>query len=317
MALIALIVIVIWSIAGWLILNFPPLFILWVFYFFTSVKIINTRESAVVEFLWKFNKILSPWLNLVIPWIEKIASKISLKTQSLKISVDSYAKDNVKLRIWIDILFFVNDTKEDVYKSYYSLENPLSAIHSIVDNSLRAKINTFNHLDVLSKRNEFSDFLEEMLWGKLAEWGYKIDSIQITDIDLPQELINAMNKVKTTEREKEAAENEWEAWKILEVKKAEAERETKKLNWIWIAEQREEIAKWLKRSVDEFKEALWQDSNPNEIMNIILMTNYFDTLKDIWESWDTKILFTNWAPSAVSDIRDMIIQWIEWWKVKK
>jgi len=283
MAIVLLLFFGIWWLIGWIF--FPPIAIFWVLYIIFSIKIINTREAAVVEVLWKFNRILSPWLNFLIPIFEQIAKKQSLKTQSLKIAVDSYAQDNVKLRIWIDILFFINDTKEDIYKSHYSLENPISAIHSIVDNSLRAKINTFDHIDVLSKRNEFSDYLEEVLWAKLRGWGYKTDSIQITDIDLPQELINAMNKVKTTEREKEAAENEWEAEKILVVKKAEWERETKRLNWIWIAQQREEIAKWLKRSVDEFKEALWQSANPNEIMNIILMTNYFDTLKDIWESW--------------------------------
>lgn len=317
MALVVLLILGVLPIIWWAIFMMPPVIIFWVIYTALSIKIINTREAAIVEFLWKFNRILSPWLNFVIPVFENIVKKASLKTQSLKISVDSYAKDNVKLRIWIDILFYVNDAKEDVYKSYYSLENPISAIQSIVDNSLRAKINTFEHIEVLSKRDEFSDYLEEVLWAKLHWWGYKTDSIQITDIDLPVELVSAMNKVKTTEREKEAAENEWEAERILSVKKAEAERETKKLNWLWIAQQREEIAKWLKRSVEEFKEALGQDANPNEIMNIILMTNYFDTLKDIWDSGETKVMFTNWTPWALSEVREMILQGIEWAKESK
>jgi len=292
-------------------IDLAPLLFFPVVFLISSIRIINTREAWVVEMLWKFSRILTPWLNFIIPVIESVVKKSSLKTQSLKIAVDAYAKDNVKLKIWIDILFYTNDSSEDVYKSYYSVENPVSAIHSIVDNSLRAKINTFDHIEVLSKRDEFSDYLEEVLWEKLISWGFKIDSIQITDIDLPHELVDAMNQVRTTEREKEAAENQWEAKRILAVKEAEAERETKRLNWLWIAQQREEIAKWLKRSVDEFKSALWEKTNPNEIMNIILMTNYFDTLKDLASDWDSKVIFANWTPWAVSEVRDMIIQGLE------
>ena len=313
------IIIMVWTImiiiigALWVFsVKFPPLLIPLLLFLLSSIKIINTRESAVVERLWKFNRTLVPWLSFVIPLIESVVKKISLKTRSIKIAVDAYAKDNVEIKISIDILFFVKEDKDDIYKSYYSLDDPISAIQSIVDNSLRAKINTFEHIEVLSKRNEFWDYLEEVLWEKLRWWGYTIDSVQITNINLPSELVNAMNRVKTTERQKEAAENEWEAKRIFTVKEAEADREKKKLQWLWLAQQREEVAKGLKNSVEEFKEALWSDSNPNEIMNIILMTNYFDTLKDIWESPSSKVIFTDWSPWGLDKIRNMIIQWIEW-----
>jgi regulator of protease activity HflC (stomatin/prohibitin superfamily) len=246
----------------------------------------------------------------MIPLIERIATRVSLRTQSLKMAVDSVSQDNVRIRVGIDVLYFVRDNEQEVYKSYYSLTNPRDTVQSIIDNALRSKINSFTHLETLSKRNEFSDFLEEILAEKLIGWGYTIDSVQITDIQLPESLIQAMNDVKTSERRKEAALNEGESKKILSVKAAEADQESKRLQGLGIAQQREEVAKGLKRSVDEFKEALGKDSNPNEIMNIILMTNYFDTLKSIGEGPNAKVIMTDGTPEGLKMVRQQIISGI-------
>ena len=276
-----------------------------------SIRIIRTKEVGVVEFLGKYNRILTPGLNFIVPVVERIAVKVPLRTRSLKMFVDSVSRDNVKIRIGLDVLFFVKEEQDAVFKSYYSLDNPVSAIQSIVDNALRAKINEFEHLEVLSKRNEFSDYLEDILSEKLVEWGYTIDSVQITDIELPETLIAAMNDVKTTERQKEAALNEGEAKKILSVKEAEADQESKRLQGLGLAQQREEVAKGLKNSVEEFKEALGKAADPNEIMNIILMTNYFDTLKSIGEGPNSKVIMMDGSPEGIKNVKQQIIAGIQ------
>lgn len=276
-----------------------------------SIRIVRTQEVGIVEFLGKYNRILTPGLNFIIPVIERVVVKVALRTQSLKMGVDSVSRDNVKIRIGLDVLFFVKEEQESVYKSFYSLDNPLSAIQSIVDNALRAKINEFEHLDVLSKRNEFSDYLEEILSEKFIGWGYTIDSVQITDIGLPETLIAAMNDVKTSERRKEAALNEGEAKKILAVKEAEADQESKRLQGLGLAQQREEVAKGLKNSVEEFKAALGAKMDPNEIMNIILMTNYFDTLKSIGEGPNAKVIMMDGTPEGIKTVRQQIISGIQ------
>lgn len=287
------------------------LIIFLVIFFFFSVRIIRTKEIAIVELFGRFNRLLHPGLNFVFPIVESVPAKVSLKTQSLKMIVDSVAKDNVKIFVGIDVLYFVKDEKESIYKSYYSLSNPIAAVHSIIDNALRAKMNEFEHLEVLSKRDEFSDFLEEILSEKLIGWGYTIDSVQITDIQLPDSLIAAMNDVKTTERQKEAAMNEGESRKILMVKEAEADQESKRLQGLGLAQQREEVAKGLKRSVDQFKAALGEKADPNEIMNIILMTNYFDTLKSIGEGPNAKVLMMDGTPEGLKTVRQQIISGIQ------
>ena len=287
-------------------------FLVFIFIFaLFGFRVINTKEAGVVERFGKFTKILTPGLNWIIPIIDSIAKKVPLRTQSLKMYVDSVSRDNVKVRMGIDVLFYIKTDTDSVYKSFYSLDNPLSAIQSIVDNALRAKINEFQHLDVLAKRNEFSDYLEEILEQKFTTLGYTIDSVQITDIELPESLIEAMNQVKTSERQKEAAMNEGEAKKILSVKEAEADQESKRLQGLGIAQQREEVAKGLKRSVDEFQLALGTKSDPNEIMNIILMTNYFDTLKAIGEGPNSKVLMMDGTPEGIKTVRQQIISGIQ------
>ncbi|MBT4936420.1 hypothetical protein HON22_00735 [Candidatus Peregrinibacteria bacterium] len=276
-----------------------------------GLRIVRTKEVGIVERLGKFTRIITPGLNWIIPIIDQVASKVQLRTQSLKMYVDSVSNDNVKVRMGIDVLFYVKEDEKSVYKSFYSLDNPLSAVQSIVDNALRAKINEFQHLDVLAKRNEFSEYLEEILSEKLVKWGYSLDSVQITDIELPDELISAMNSVKTTERQKEAALNEGEAKKILAVKEAEGDQESKRLQGLGLAQQREEVAKGLKRSVDEFKQALGTKADPNEIMNIILMTNYFDTLKSIGEGPNSKVIMMDGTPEGLKSVKQQIIAGIQ------
>lgn len=277
----------------------------------TGFRIVRSQTVRVIEFFGKYNRIIRPGLGYVVPLLERDVYSVQLRTLSHKMSVDSFSKDNVRIGIGIDLLYYIKDDERSIYQSYYALENPRSTIQSLVDNALRAKINEFQHIEVLAKREEFSDYLEEILREKLSQWGYTIDSVQITEINLPDELVQAMNAVKTSERKKEAAHNEGEAHKIYKVKEAEADQESKRLQGLGIAQQREEVAKGLKSSVMEFQEALGKSANPNDIMNIILLTNYFDTLKSIGESDNAKIIMLDGSPEGVKNLRNQIMASIQ------
>jgi len=105
--------------------------------------------------------------------------------------------------------------------------------------------------------------------------------------------------------------NEAEGRKIIAVKEAEADQESKRLQGLGLAQQREEVARGLKSSVEEFKEALGANADPNEIMNIILMTNYFDTLKSIGEGPNAKVIMVDGTANGLKAIRDQIITGIQ------
>ena len=115
----------------------------------------------------------------------------------------------------------------------------------------------------------------------MEQYGYKIVKTLITDIN-PDELVKAsMNKINAATRDKEAAIQEAEAEKIRIVKKAEAEADSKRLSGEELLHSSLEIVRGFKESVEDFQKAL-QDVDPQEIMQFVLMTQYFDTLNSNW-----------------------------------
>jgi len=115
-------------------------------------------------------------------------------------------------------------------------------IRASIDEQLRAMMVSFTHKNIFAKREEIGQAIEERLRAKLKEFGFVVDSIQVRDVKLDSSVMHAMNKIIETEKFKEAALNEAEAKKIMQVKEAEAEMESKILLGQGMAGQRLKIA---------------------------------------------------------------------------
>jgi regulator of protease activity HflC (stomatin/prohibitin superfamily) len=102
-------------------------------------------------------------------------------------------------------------------------------MRSTIDEQLRAMMVTFTHKNIFAKREEIGEVIESRLREKLSTFGFTLDSIQVRDVKLESTVMSAMNKIVETEKFKEAAMNEAEAKKIMQVKAAEAEKESKVL----------------------------------------------------------------------------------------
>jgi regulator of protease activity HflC (stomatin/prohibitin superfamily) len=100
-------------------------------------------------------------------------------------------------------------------------------MRATIDEQLRAMIVTFTHKNIFAKREEIGEAIEIRLREKLSTFGFTLDSIQVRDVKLENKVMAAMNKIVETEKFKEAALNEAEAQKIMKVKEAEAEKESK------------------------------------------------------------------------------------------
>jgi regulator of protease activity HflC (stomatin/prohibitin superfamily) len=116
-----------------------------------------------------------------------------------------------------------------------------------------------------------------------------------------------MNDINAAQREQIAASARGEAEKILVVKKAEAEAESKALQGRGIANQRKAIIEGLRGSIEEFQKAVGGTST-SEVMQLVLVTQYFDTIKSIGESDKTNTLFLSHSPGAVKEIADQVLQ---------
>lgn len=290
--LLSLVIIVIWFIAELLI----PALILAAILIFLSVKIVTPNTVKSVEFLWSFNRILRPGLNFIIPFLEWTRHQ-DLFRKNLAIEVDWITSDNVTVYVWLNVIYFVQDDKNDsqlwtIYKSIYSINDPRTMMSSTIDEQLRAMVSTFDHKEIFSKREEIWQVIESNLREKLSQFWFTLDSIQVRSIKLESSVMTAMNKVVESLKLKEAATNEWEAEKIMQVKRAEADKEAKILIWQWMAGQRMEIAKWFKESVDMIKssdESLTWD----KILKFLLDSSRIETLWNIWTSDKTKLVYLN------------------------
>jgi regulator of protease activity HflC (stomatin/prohibitin superfamily) len=116
-----------------------------------------------------------------------------------------------------------------------------------------------------------------------------------------------MNDINAAQREQVAANARGEAEKILVVKRAEAEAESKALQGQGIANQRKAIIEGLQNSVEEFQKAV-DGASSKDVMQLVLVTQYFDTLKSIGESDKTNTLFLSHSPGAVKEVSDQILE---------
>lgn len=196
-----------------------------------SFRIVSPNTVRTVEFLGKFDRILRQGLNFIIPFIETTKSQV-LYRRNFPVEVEGVTSDNVTAYIGLNVIYYVEDDSDNtqdgaIYKSVYSIDDPRTMMRSTIDEQLRGMIVAFTHKQIFAKREEIGNAIEERLREKLAGFGYKLDSIQVRDVKLENTVMGAMNKVVESAKLKEAAMNEAEAKKIMQVKEAEAEKESK------------------------------------------------------------------------------------------
>ena len=267
--------------------------------------IIPERQSWVIQRLGKFNRISLPGLKLKIPFIEEIASKENLRIQQLDVDVETKTLDDVFVILKISVQYRI--ISEKVYEAFYELDDPHDQIASYIFDEVRAEVPKLSLDDVFSKKDDIALAVRENISQQMEQYGYKIVKTLITDIN-PDELVKAsMNKINAATRDKEAAFQEAEAEKIKIVKKAEAEADSKRLSGEGIAAQRLEIVRGFKESVEDFQKAL-QDVDPQEIMQFVLMTQYFDTLTAIGANENNNTFMVPHTPGGMKDFQQQIIE---------
>jgi regulator of protease activity HflC (stomatin/prohibitin superfamily) len=185
------------------------------------------------------------------------------------------------------------------------LQDRNSSIGAIIENSLRTYIARETHEGILEKKEELANHIQNDLEKQFGEWGMFIKSFQITNVDFPLTITNAMSEVVASQQLRKAAENKGEAIKIQAIKEAEADKERKRLQGEGIAQEREAIAKGMKESVETLQKATGQTSK--EIMAILSLTQYLDTMKTVGSSNNTKVVFMDTNVSKTSELMQSII----------
>ena len=273
---------------------------------------VQTSQVAIVQRLGKFARVAGPGLNWKTPFIESVVYRMSMKVQQFDVQVETKTQDNVFVQIPVSIQYKV--IPDAVESAFYKLTNPVKQIESMVYNVVLGHVPKMKLDDTFLNQADIANDLRDNLDGSMKEYGYSIVKVLISDIVPDQKVKAAMNDINAAAREREATVSRAETNKLLLVKQAEAEAESKRLQGEGIANQRKAIISGLKDSVEDFAKAV-QGSTPQDVMQLVLMTQYFDTLKEIAANDHTNAILIPHTPNTLSDlfgqIRNALVTGVE------
>lgn len=261
--------------------------------------IVRQQTSAVVERFGKFNRIASSGLNIKIPLIDRISGRLSLRIQQLDVRVETKTKDNVFVFVVVSVQYYVLPDK--VVDAFYKLQNAQAQITSFVFDTVRARVPSMILDDLFEKKDDIAQAVKTELDQVMDDFGYGIIKALVTDIDPDANVKTSMNEINAAQRLREAAVQQAEADKIRVVKAAEGEAESKALQGQGIANQRKAIIEGLKESVESFNSSI-EGTKAEDVMNLVLMTQYFDTIKDIGLSGKSNTILIPHSPGGMQDI---------------
>jgi regulator of protease activity HflC (stomatin/prohibitin superfamily) len=271
---------------------------------FGSFFTVNTAEVAVITRFGKFLRVADPGLNWKVPYFDTVSGVVSLRVNQISLTMETKTKDNVFVTIPISVQNRVRPEK--VYDAFYKLSDPTAQIKSYVEQVILGHVPGMTLDEVFASQSSIAAAVKQELDADMATFGFEIVNVLVTDIVPDQKVKSAMNDINAAQREQVAANARGEAEKILVVKKAEAEAESKALQGQGIANQRKAIIEGLQVSIEQFQKVV-DGASSRDVMQLVMVTQYFDTLKSIGESDKTNTLFLAHTPSAVKDVSEQIL----------
>lgn len=266
--------------------------------------IVTEQTAVIIERFGKFNRIANSGIGMIIPFIDKKAATVNLRVQQLDVEIETKTKDDVFVHLQVSVQYKISRTS--IKEAYYSLDNARNQIASYIFDDVRAEVPKLELDDVFAKKEDIAIAVQQNISESMQEYGFVIIKALVTDINPDAKVKESMNRINAAKREKEAASEEGEAMKIKIIKEAEADAESKRLSGHGIAQQRLEIVRGFKESIEDFKKSVEQVSH-EEVMQFVLMTQYFDTIRDIGSNSKNSSILMPHSPGGMRDFQNQII----------
>jgi regulator of protease activity HflC (stomatin/prohibitin superfamily) len=260
---------------------------------------VEQQTTAIVQSFGRFVRVAQPGLNFKVPFVETVAGRINLRVQQLDVRVETKTEDNVFVHVVVSVQYAVLPDK--VYDAFYKLSDPHTQMSAFIFDVVRARVPRLKLDDVFEKKDEIADVVKNELSHVMYDFGYGIVKALVTDIEPDRKVKEAMNEINAAQRLRIAATEKGEADRILKVKAAEAEAQSKALQGKGIADQRRAIVEGLRESVDEFQKSV-PGTSAQDVMNLVLMTQYFDTLKEIGASSRSNTILIPHTPGNLNEL---------------
>ena len=274
-----------------------------------TVVIIPQSETKIIERLGKYYATLKPGINLVIPFIDRAKSIVTLvngryaysTSIDLREQVYDFARQNVitkdNIQMQINALLYFQIV--DPFKAVYEINNLPNAIEKLTQTTLRNIIGEMELDQTLTSRDIINTKLRGVLDDSTNKWGIKVNRVELQDITPPQSVLQAMEKqmqaernkratILTSEGDKQAQILQSEGDKAAMINKAEAAKQRAILNAEGEATARIRKAEAEAVAIEKITEAVGKSTNP---ANYLLAQKYIQMMQQLAEGDKTKTVF--------------------------
>ncbi|GKV22439.1 hypothetical protein SLEP1_g32313 [Rubroshorea leprosula] len=245
---------------------------------------VKVEEStvAITETYGKFKDVLKPGCHCL-PWCfgRQIAGKLSLRVQQQHVRCETKTKDNLFVNVVASIQY--RASAERASDAFYELSNTRTQIQSYVFDVIRASVPKLELDSLFEQKNEIARAVEEELGKAMSNYGFEIVQTLIVDIEPDEHLKRAMNMKRAAEEDAEA----------------------KYLSGVGIARQCRAIVDGLRDSVQAFSDKV-PGTTSRDVMDMVLVTQYIDTMKEIGASSKSNSGFIPHGPDTLRDIASQI-----------
>ena len=263
------------------------IFVLW-----SGIKFVPQEFNYTKTRFGRFNGIMSPGLNFLIPFIEAIDQRVNVMEQVLDIAEQSViTKDNAEVKV--DAVLFYQVLEAE--KAAYAVSNLANAQQNLGQTNIRTVVGSMSLDDVLSNRDSINQKLLGVIDEATEPWGVKVTRVEIKGISPPQNIVDAMSLQMTAEREKRAVVLEAEGTRQKEILEAEGtkqaailEAEGKKEAAFREAEARERLAEAEANATASVSTAIAEGEL--SALNYFVAKDYVGALKDIASADNQKVI---------------------------
>ncbi|RVU30017.1 MULTISPECIES: SPFH domain-containing protein [Neptunomonas] len=255
-----------------------------------GVKIVPQGSKWVVQRLGKYNCTLGPGLNLIVPYMDQVAYKVTTKDIVLDIpSQEVITRDNAV--IIANAVAYINIVAPE--KAVYGVENYIIAIQNLVQTSLRSIIGEMGLDDALSSREQIKAKLKGGISDDISDWGITLKTVEIQDITPSGTMQRAMEEQAAAERERRATVTRADGEKSAAILEAEGRLEASRRD----AEAQVVLAKASQVAIERVSEAIKDNEMP---VMYILGEKYVDALQEVATSDNAKtIVLPADVPAAI------------------
>jgi prepilin-type processing-associated H-X9-DG protein len=231
---------------------------------------VSQGTVAIITMFGKYSRLLRPGLNFKLPIFESVFRRVSIQNRSVELEFQAITSDQANVGFKAMLLYAVVNQDEETIKNvafkFIDQQSFMQTLTRTVEGSVRSYVATKKQSEILSLRREIVHEVKSQLDANLEEWGYHLIDLQMNDIVFDQTIMDSMARVVASSNLKAAAENEGQALLITKTKaaeaegraiqiSAEAEREASRLQGQGVAQFREEMAKGVRQSIEEMKQA--------------------------------------------------------------